>query len=113
MIDVYMTDTITYKKNVSDQWGEVTSTEYTVKARIEYASRMVSSPDTGEQVVSKAVVSVKGKDKGTYQVLVDNSGNEVQISHLDKVRFYGTDYRIVQTTQKKDFSVTYIELVVA
>lgn len=96
MISVYLTDTIVIKKITYDQWGEPSETTETVKARVEYKTRLVRN-FAGEQVVSSARVMLSNRI----------------LSHADKINFDNVDHSILSIAKMKDFSNQYLMVDVA
>ena len=125
-----MTDSVTFKKNVSDdEYGEKNFTNYTIKCRFDFNTRLISSPETGPTIASKATVLVRGGDKSQYQILADIDGRPVrdivgnfilviggdtvlEITHDDKIIYGGIEYSIVDIIVKKGFGSKnqYLEL---
>lgn len=96
MINVYLTDTIVIKKITYDKWGESSETTETVKARIEYKTRLIRN-FAGEQVVSSARIMLKNRI----------------LSHADKINFDDADHSILSIGKEKDFSNQYLMVDVA
>lgn len=96
MINVYLTNTIVIKKIAYDQWGEPSETPETVKARIEYKTRLIRN-FAGEQVVSSARVMLKNRT----------------LSYADKINFDNIDHSILSISKGQDFSNQYLMVDVA
>ncbi len=94
MMNAYMTDTITLKTATTDKWGSKTFVSATMKARIEFKTKLVRNLQ-GEQVVATAKLYLP---------------KTVVVSHADVISYAGKDYSILNIGYAKDFSNRFLLL---
>lgn len=98
MLNAYFIDSIVLVQKTYDKWGEpLADTLVTFSGRIERKTRLVRN-FAGEQVVSGAMVYAP---------------SSLTITHVDRLRFDGTDHVILSINTQADFSVSHQEVFIA
>jgi hypothetical protein len=98
MLNAYFTDSIVLVQKSFDKWGEpLADVLVTFDGRIDRKTRLVRN-FAGEQVVSGAMVYVPAT---------------LTITHVDQLRFDGSDHVILSINTMTDFSETHKEVYAA
>lgn len=97
MITSYLKDSVTIRKRSADSYGTRQTTEtISAKAFIEYKRKLAGVQD-GQQLMSEA------------SVLILDCG----LTLNDTIEFEGRQWRILKITKQRDFTVRYLEVLVA
>ncbi len=111
MIGPYLTDRITLKQfnGVGEFGAKAATTDISLKCLIDYKNRQAID-SSGEQVVSRAKILIRPRN--ILRSGFDTRGTGF-IAYEDVIVFDGVEHAIIQIGKKKDFSVRYLEILVA
>ncbi len=113
MIGPYLIDSVVQKQyKGEDKYGTpVATTDVTVKARIDYKNRQITSL-SGEIVVSMAKILIREltivRAPGDFATRATST-----IAYEDKFTFDGVDHAVVRIARQADFRTRFMEVYVA
>ncbi len=111
MIGPYLTDSIVLKQyKDEDEFGTpIARTSVTIKARIDYKNRQITSLE-GEIVVSMARISIRDRD-----IIRSDWGARptTDIAYEDLLYFDSVNHAIIRIGRQADFSTRFMEVYVA
>ena len=111
MIGPYLIDSVVLKQyKGEDEYGTPSArTSVTVKARIDYKNRQVTTL-AGENIVSMAKILVRDR---TITRSSFSTRATTTIAYEDTINFDGTDHAIIRIARQKDFSTRFMEIYVS
>lgn len=89
MFSTYLQDKVVVQTATTDKWGSSTYSSKTVKARVEYKTRLVRD-SLGEQVVSAARVYFKASQSLSYGSRIQFDGRAHDIISIGKIKDFKT-----------------------